>query len=64
MENIEPKENKCVARFFCNHSINEPCVYFSGKDIFCEYKGAVYDCRSQLAIANRIILLSEGFKVE
>lgn len=61
----EQKENKCSVLFFCNHSIGESCIYFTGKDIFCDYKNERYECLSAVAQVNMMVLMLKdaGFKV-
>lgn len=62
---VEPKENKCTLLFFCSHTEVEPCSHFSGNDQFCSYRNENYDCESNVAQINKMIitLKKAGFKL-
>lgn len=44
----EPKNNMCKIIFDCNHSLKNPCAYYTGRCSGC------YECSSSVAKANRM----------
>lgn len=50
------KENKCSIVFFCDHSEQEPCVYFSGSNKDCKFFDEFCNCNSSIANVNRMTL--------
>ena len=58
--NGELLENKCRIVFVCDHTSEDPCVYYmedkSGQKV-CKYSGAYGVCNSKIANYNRVYLL-------
>ena len=62
--NDKLKENKCGIAFFCNFGYKNPCVYFAGKGLVCDYKKEGFLCDSAVANVNRLTIELKTLKGE